>query len=233
MIMRYAAGVLLCGLALQGAACAQAVDPNLVREVTAVRAEVAHSRLALRRYTWTETTEVSVKGDIKSKTALSCIYDSSGELKKTPLDESKQKQAPSVVSKRPVNRKKGDMQDYIERSVSMIHKYVPPKPELVQYLLENGRASFGPAPIGQSSVVFRNYYQDGDSVKFVFDSASRTLKHATISTYLVTPKDPVTLEADFEALPDGVNHLTTALLNASAKKVQVKISNTAYQQLSN
>ena len=233
MRMRFAAGVLLCGLALQGDGRAQAVDPNLEREVAAVRAEVAHSRATLRRYTWTESTEVSVKGEVKSSTQVACIYDTNGELKRTPVGPDKDNEPPNVVAKRHINRKKGEMQDYIDRSISMVHKYLPPKPEQLLYLLEHGRASFGPSKPGTSAVVFKNYYLDEDSLTFIYDAASKRLLHVTISTNLANPKDPVTLEADFETLPDGVNHLATAILSATAKKVQVKVSNASYQLLSN
>ena len=226
------AGVLLCGCSLLPSLRAQDVDPNLAREAGAVRAEVAHSRTSLRRYTWTEYTEVSVKGDVKSATAALCRYDASGELTKTPIDAGKQNEAPSVVSKRPINRKKGDMQDYIDRSISLIHKYVPPKPEQLQYLLQHGFASLGQSQSGKSEIRFTNYYQEGDSLVFIYDSASKALLRVTIASNLANPKDPVTLDADFETLPDGVNHLASATLVASAKKVQVKVRNVSYQKIS-
>jgi len=37
----------------------------------------------------------------------------------------------------------------------------------------------------------------------------------------------------FEKLPDGVNHVSSATLNATAKKVQVKVKNVSYQKLAN
>src|SRR5581483_6370323 len=68
------AAVLLCGLPAVHS-IAQEVDPKLLREVSAVRAELARSAAALRRYTWIEETEVLVSGKVKSSTALSCRYD--------------------------------------------------------------------------------------------------------------------------------------------------------------
>ena len=56
---------------------------------------------------------------------------------------------------------------------------------------------------------------------------------AVVSSNLSGPKDPVTLEAVFELLPDNVNHLATATLKAPAKKVQVNVKNTDYKKLEN
>ena len=39
-------------------------------------------------------------------------------------------------------------------------------------------------------------------------------------------------EYDIETLPDGVNHLASATLVASGKKVQVKVRNVSYQKIS-
>ncbi len=39
------------------------------------------------------------------------------------------------------------------------------------------------------------------------------------------------MDAVFETLPDGTNHLASSVLNATAKKVQVKTQNSNYQKL--
>jgi hypothetical protein len=41
----------------------------------------------------------------------------------------------------------------------------------------------------------------------------------------------VTLAVMFESLPDGTNHVWSTLLNAAAKEVQVKTTNSNYQKL--
>ena len=209
------------------------VDPNLVREVAAVRAEVARSIDALRQYTWTEQTEVLVKGEVKSSSAANCRYSRSGELLKSPVETGPEKKDPSAISKRPVVRKAADMQDYIERAVSLIYNYVPPKPEQFDYVLQNGCASLGQSRTGTSDIRFTNYFQNGDSLVFAYNSASKVLLRATITATLGSPKDPVSLEAVFEPLPDGVNHLASTTLNAPKRKVQVKTKNVMYQKLAN
>jgi len=232
MRLRYAAGALLCGLSSVHCLAAQGADPNLGREVAAVRDEVARSRAALRQYTWTEHTEVLVKGDVKSSSAVICRYDGSGQLTKTPVAEGKENTS-TAVSNRPTVRKKAAMQDYIDRAVSRIHTYVPPKPDQMEYLLKNGHASLGQSASGKSEVRFTHYFEEGDSVIATYDSVSKVLLRITIASTLGSPKDPITMDAVFETLPDGVNHLSSATLKASAKKVQVNTRNVMYQKVAN
>ena len=233
MKLPLSAGLLLGVLSPVHPICAQSADPNLMREAAAVRMGVAQSNAALRQYTWTEHTEVLVKGDVKSSKDLICRYNNSGDLTKTPVGQAEEKKDPSGISKRPAVRKKAGMQDYIERAVSMIQEYVPPKPEQLQYLLQNGGASLGQSGSGKSEIRFANYFQRGDSIVFTYDPASKVLLRATIATTLGSPKDPVTMEAVFETLPDGVNHLASTTLKATAKKVEVKTQNANYQKAAN
>jgi hypothetical protein len=209
---------------------AQGFDANLMREATLVRAEIASSAEGLRQYTWTEKTQVLVGGSIKSMRAFNCHYDASGQLVKTPLDTDKERDKPAATSKRPLVRRKADMQDYIERAVSRIHNYVPPEPKQIDYLLQNGQASLGQSANANSEIRLTHYFEERDSFVFTYDSVSKVLRRATIASTLGSPKDPVTLEAVFETLPDGVNHLSSAVLNAKKKNVVVKTSNLDYRK---
>ncbi len=76
-----------------------------------------------------------------------------------------------------------------------------------------------------------HYYQDGDSVVFIYDTESKRLLRASVSSNLSGRKDPVILEAVFEELPDNVNHLAAATLKAPSKKVQVNVKNIDYRKL--
>ena len=214
---------------------AQPADPKLALEVAAVRAHVARSNDALRQYTWTEHTEVSVGGDVKSSTALICRYDESGALTKTPVGDSKddQKKPPSAVSKRHTVRKKADLQDYIDRSISRVRVYVPPKPETMQYLLQSGQVSLGQSEPSKWELRFTHYHEPGDLLVFTYDTVSKVLLRVNVKSTLGSPKDPVTLVALFEPLPDGINHAASAVLIAKKKNIQVKVWNDNYQKVAN
>jgi len=227
MRLRLLAGLLCCGVSV----CGQTADPNVVLEAAAVKAEMARSLAALRHYTWTEQTDVLVKGDVKSTTQATCRYDGSGSLIKTPLGSGEQKREPNPASNRPSVRKKAEKQDYIERAISRIGRYLPPNPEQVQYALNNGLASLERPSDGKSAIRLKDYFQTGDSVLFTYDPNSKRLLQVNVFADLANPKDPVTMEAVFETLPDGVNHLASTTLNATAKKVQIKTRNMMYEKL--
>jgi hypothetical protein len=235
MRMRFGVGLALCVLSSLGVIGAQGVapDPNLMREVAAVRAQLIASAVALRLYTWTEQTEVFVKGDVKSSIALTCRYDGSGSLTKTPVGEGKDKDTGRSTSNRPRQRKKADQQDYIERAVTKVHYYVPPKPDQIDYLLQHGLAALGRPEAGKAEIRFKDYYETGDSMVFTYDPVSKVLLRVTVASTLGSPQDPVTLEADFATLPDGVNHLASATLTAKKRNIQVKLRNVTYQRVTN
>ncbi len=79
---------------------------------------------------------------------------------------------------------------------------------------------------------FKNYAKPGDAVTFSFDTATKKLQTISVSTYLDDPKDDVvTLAVTFQSLPDGTNYVASTTLNAAAKQVVVKTTNTNYQKL--
>lgn len=73
--------------------------------------------------------------------------------------------------------------------------------------------------------------KEKDSLTFVFDPKSKALLKVGIKSYRGSEKDPVTLDAVFATMPDGTNHLASAVLNGNAKKIQVKMQNAAYQKV--
>jgi len=220
----------LCGLAGQLLIPAQGADPALAGEVAAVREVLARDRAALRQYTWTERTEVLIKGDVKSSTTMACRYDGWGEVQRQPVGDVKPDDTPQATSKRLANRKKADTADYVERAVSLVRTYLPPKSDQLRALMENGNAALSKAPSGKGRIEFTNYWKEGDLLTFFYDPESKALLKVTVKSYLATPKDPVTLEALFENLADGTNHLASSVLNGPAKKIQVKTQNSAYQK---
>jgi len=209
---------------------AQAVDPDVSREVAAVRAELARSHAELLKYIWREQTDVLVGGKLKSSTDARCGYGSNGDIIRQSLGPEEEKPGSKQTSNRPLVRSKGDMQDYIERSISRIREYAPPNPAVIDRLVNSGQASLGPSSGGTSEVRMTEYFVPGDSVVFTYDSVSKRLLHVAVSSN-IGPKDPITLEAIFDLLPGSVNHLASAVLKAPSRKVQVNVRNLDYKKL--
>ena len=155
---------------------------------------------------------------------MRCGYDSNMKIVRTPLAPDPEK---------PKKREKGEMHDYIGRAISRIRDYAPPDPALIDHAVANGRASFGPMSGAMSEVMMTEYYQDGDSMVFTYETISKRLVRVAVSSNLSGRKDPVTLDAVFELLPDDVIHLAAATLKGPSKKVQVNVRNIDYKKLVN
>ncbi len=210
---------------------AQRLDSHLAGEVTSIRADLASSNLALRQYTWTEHTEVLVNGKLQFASDAACRYDATGQVVKSPLSISKDQAPANGVSKRPIVRKKAEKQDYIQRAISLIGHYFPPDPEQLDLMLARGDASLEQSEPGKSQVRFIDYYQRSDSIIFSYDPVSKALLLVTVLSTLGSPKDPVRMEAVFETLPGGVNHLGSTTLTAKSRKIEVKTRNISYTKV--
>jgi hypothetical protein len=226
------ASILLLQVLFSHESRAQNGDPGLIQEVTAVRNAAMRDLAALRDYSWEEETTVSIKGSVKSTSSKFCRY-VAGELTKTPLLPGQEGTPASAISKRHLVRQKADMEDYVRRAINTIHDYVPMKPDRLQYLLENGQVLMGLSGTNKYEFRIRSYFQEGDTLVFTYDPSTKALVRINIVSNLGTPKDPVTVEAAFEALPDGVNHLATVVLVAKSRNVQVNLRNLNYKKLAN
>lgn len=216
MMRRLTSAVFLCAaFALH----AQNFDPELAGEVNLIRARLAQDNTALRQYTWTERTEILEKGKVKSTREAECRYDANGQVIKTPINPD---------PKQSKIRTKSEKEDYIERAVTMIGNYVPPDPQQIDAMLARGAASVEPSAPGQLAIRFKGYYQGSDSFIVSYDPTTKMVKHVTVLTTIGGPKDPVSLEAIFETLPDGVNHMVSATVTAKTQKIEVKTRNTSY-----
>jgi hypothetical protein len=210
-----------------GSLHAQALDPHLAGEVKAIRAELARSNQALRQYSWNEHTEVLVKGKSQSVSDADCRYDATGQVVKEPLYLNEDKRA-NGLSNRPTVRKKADLEDYINRAITLIAYYVPPSPEQLDLMLARGDASLEQSEPSKSQIRFKEYHQRGDSMTFTFDPVSKALLRVTVLSTLGSPKDPVRMEAVFETLPDAVSHLASTTVTATSRKIEVKVRNLSY-----
>jgi hypothetical protein len=91
-----------------------------------------------------------------------------------------------------------------------------------------GDASLEQSEPGKFQIQFKEYHQRGDSITFTYDPISKALLLVTVLSTLGSPKDPVRMEAVFETLLDGVNHLASTTVTAKSRKIEVKTRNLSY-----
>jgi hypothetical protein len=136
------------------------------------------------------------------------------------------------LKKRVVEKKTDEMKDYMEQVVSLIHRYVPPQPELIKADVAGGNTSLSPQGPGAIQLQFKNFVKSGDVVTFTLDTAAKAIRQLKVDTYLDdAEKDKVALQVDFQTLPDGTNYAATKNLNVAAKKIVVSITASNYQKL--
>lgn len=222
----------LCVLALTTTASAQGVKQELQQKLATVKESVVRNQASLRQYTWTEHTDISLKGEVKKSTDNICRYGADGKVAKTPVGTPAAPKEMRGMKKRIVEKKVGELQDYMERAAALIHRYMPPSHESMEAAFQAGNAALGQAGPGKIQLQFKNYAKPGDSLTFNFDAATKAIQNISVSSYLDDPKDDaVTLAVDFRNLPDGTNYVASTTLNAAAKEVVVKTTNGNYQKL--
>ena len=144
----------LCILVGASAASAQAVKQELQQKLAMVKESVARNQAALKQYTWTEHTDMSLKGEVKKSTDNICRYGSDGKVAKTAIGTPAPKKEMRGMKKKMAEKKVGELTDYMERAAALIHRYMPPAPESMpggipgrEHLARPGRSRTNPTPV--------------------------------------------------------------------------------------
>jgi len=205
---------------------------DLQQKVAAIKQSVAENQQKLHQYQWTETTQLTLKGEPKPpKTAL-CQYGPDGKVQKAV--EGAPPTAPSGgrMKQKIIEKKKEEMQDYMGKVKTLLAQYTPPDPQKMELAFKAGNASIGPNPAAQTvGLVFKNYALTGDQMTLNFNTATKKVSGLNVNTYLDDPKDVVTLAVKMASLPDGTNYVQQTVLDATAKQLQVTTTNSNYQKI--
>jgi hypothetical protein len=215
-------------------AASTAQDPaakeQLQAKIADVKASLAANAQALRQYTWQETTEISLKGDVKSKTQNACSYGTDGKVQKKLVSAPPEKKdAPKGLKGRIVENKVDDIKDYMESTGALIKLYVPPDPAKMQAAMAAGKGALTQPSAGKAVLTFSDYSLKGDKFSLTFDTTAKKILAVNVNTYLDKADDTVTLAVAFTSLPEGPNYLSSSLLDVTAKKIQVKTTNNGYK----
>jgi len=205
-------------------------NTELQEKLAAVKLAAAENKQRLRQYQWVETTQLTLKGDQKPPTQNLCQYGPDGQVQKTPIGPPPQQPSGGRVKQRVVEKKKAEMQDYMQDVKSVLAMYVPPDPQRMQQAYQAGNAAVSPVA-GAVNLVFTNYAQPGDKMTLTFDTTAKKITALSVNTYMGEAKDAVTLQVQMASLPDGTNYAQQTVLNAAAKQLTVTTTNSNYQKL--
>jgi hypothetical protein len=220
------------------AAVAQQPDEGAAKQerIGALKEWIANNRAALKQYTWTEATQISVKGEVKKEVLRECQYGPDGKVQRTPAAGASQPQRQAAGRGGPVRRAIGEkkveeVKDYAERVAELVHEYAPPDPQKIEAARAAGNVAVTLArPV--TTLTIRNYAKPGDLITVGFDVTAKAIASLSVESYLDDPKDDaLKMSVTFGRLPDGTGYASQLLLGAPGKKIEVKVTNSNYRKL--
>lgn len=223
--------MVLFALAFVAGLPAVAQNVELEQKLAAVKQAAAENKQRLQQYQWTETTQLTLKGDPKPSSEKLCQYGPDGQVQKTPIGPPPQQPSGGRLKQRVIEKKKGEMQEYMEQVKDVLSMYVPPEGQRMQQAYQSGNLALNPAG-GVLNLIFRNYAQPGDQMTLTFDPGTKKITALSVNTYMGEAKDAVTLQVQMASLPDSTNYAQQTILNATAKQLVVTTTNSNYQKLS-
>ncbi len=207
-----------------------AQNPQLQEKLAAVKQSAAENQQRLHQYQWTETTQLTLKGDPKPSSTNLCHYGPDGQVQKTLVSPPPEQPSGGRMKQRIIAKKKEEMKDYMGDVKALLSQYVPPDPQKMQAAYGAGKVSLNPMG-GMMNLVFKDYSIPGDQMTLTFDASSKKIVSISVNTYMGEEKDAVTLQVQMASLPDGTNYVQQSVLNAKAKELTVTTTNSNYQKM--
>jgi hypothetical protein len=227
------AGALIVMMALAIPSFAQmgGASPELQQKLAALKQSATANKQKLHQYQWVETRQITYKGEAKPQQNFQCSYGPDGKVQKVPMGPPPQQSGrQGRLKERVVEKKTDELKDYMQQVQSLLSMYVPPSAQRMQKAFEAHNVSIVPGG-GSPQLVFKNYAQPGDQMTVSFDMATKKIQSLNVNTYLSESKDVVTLAVQFGSLPDGTNYAQQINLDATAKQLQVAMTNSNYSRL--
>lgn len=216
------------------AALVRAQEPASQERIATFKKTLHQSQVQLRNYEWIETTTVMLKGEVKSQKQNRCYYAADGKIQKVAIGSSPAPAQPSGgrLKRRIVAKKTEEMSQYMKDAVELVHRYVPPSPEMIQFAKDNGKAKFGvmePNKVIQFNL--NDIVKTGDLMSATLDIQANAILEIGVSTYLEDAQDGVKLAVLFKRLPDGTSYSSQTTLDARAKDIKVVVENSGHRKM--
>jgi len=223
--------VWLCALLFAPANSAVAQEESATARFAALKQLLAESQTKLKAYEWIETTVVSMKGEEKSRTQKRCYHGADGAVQKLPLTAPAEVKRKRGLRGRIAEKKKEELTGYMKDAVDLVKLYVPPEPVLIQAAKDAGKISLNLIEPGKRvHLDFQDYLKSGDVLGVEIDQTSNRILGINVNTYIESPEDAITLGVKCGVLEDGSSYVADVVLDAKAKLVKVRVSNTGYRR---
>jgi hypothetical protein len=207
------------------------VTELIKQKLEALKAAAAANRAALSQYSWTESIQVSVNGEVKSTKQMNCRRGADGKPQCTPTEATSEQQPARGLMGRIKAEKKEEFIDYIKQVKALIGNYVPLDPAKMQAAHDAGKVSLSRPGTGEAGLAFRDYALPGDSMTLDFSTETHKIAKLAVNSYLGEPTSTVTLAVQFANLPDGTTYPAQETVDAAGKGIKLDITNSNYQKI--
>ena len=220
LMKRLLFGTLAIGLMMAVPAAAQTDMAAVAEKVSKARQQNA---MKTRDYSWTQRTEVKLKGETKSLKTEIVRFTVDGELQKTPIDETSAKK-PKGVRGKVAKKKAGEMKDWMADLGEVLKQYsLPTAGNLLDFF---NKAAVSPDGDGRK-LDATDVVQAGDRMSVWIDA-----NHKMVKTEVSTQHDgsDVKLETDHATTPDGLDYTARTVIVVPDKGVEMTVENFSYQE---
>ena len=141
-----------------------------------------------------------------------CKYGPDGKVQKTPLGQQEASAGQQgggfpgrggLVRGLVVKQKKEEAQKELAQVRAVAEMYFPIDRAKLKQALQAGQVHFVTGDSNEETVVIDNYAKHGDELKLTLNHSTMQMERVSVKSYLDKPKDPLTAEVQFSALPDG------------------------------
>ena len=205
-------------------------SPEIQESINLIIQNFAESQQSIKKYSWIETTTTFLNGEQKAVTQNQCYYDVTGTLVKVPTGATTAAATPRGIRGRIAERKKDDIETYVEKAKTQIKAYIPPQSEKLQEIYAAGGVGIKILDPGMKyELDFPDYLKKGDMLAIVANTSNKILMNYNIKTYMDTPSDAVTLDVAFQTLPDGTSYSGNVTFTAPSQNLKIVTVNSGYK----
>ena len=205
-------------------------SPEIQESISLIKKNFADSQVSIKKYSWIETTTTFLNGEQKSESQNQCYYDVTGTLVKVPTGATSATGKPRGIRGRIAERKKDDIETYVEKAKTQIKAYIPPQSEKLQEIYAAGGVGIKIlAPGMKYELDFPDYLKKGDMLAIVANTSNKILMNYNVNTYMDTPSDVVTLDVAFQTLPDGTSYSGNVTFAAPSQNLKIVTVNSGYK----
>ena len=217
--------VTLFGMLLLADTVAMTQNLPSKEELAAVEQAQLTNQTKLSHYMWQETQLISVNGNAVDYRLYSITIGANGRCQRNLVTEHTGQEATFEPKKKEQLSPYGS---YAQQLRKLANLYTSLNSERLSQA--NSRGDIVLLRTGDSiKLAIKDYTKPGDSVAMTINPRTHHLLRVTAKSYLTDPQDAVTIEAEFDELPDGTDHVATVEIESASNHLTVKLTNWSYQ----